>query len=141
VERVAADAGALLVPDEGRWRVAAGVGLRPLERRYELSRQSWLVQEIADQRLGLIIEDTDIARQPLQGAPLASMRHLLAAPVPRVDAILLLGRMSDPPFDERALTELAAIGKEAGPLLSAALDVRLLARSLQGFSDDTGELG
>lgn len=136
VERTRADAGALLVPDEGTWRVAAGVNLRPLEHRYELDHESWLVQQVARAHRGAIVEDSDIARDQLQGAPLASWRHLLSAPVPEVEAVMLLARREDPPFDEQDMAVLAALGEEAGPLLSAAVDTRRLARTLWEFRDE-----
>jgi hypothetical protein len=135
-ERTHADAGALMVPDEGRWRVAAGVGLRPLEQRYELHGESWLVQQVAQAHKGVIVEESDIAREQLQGAPLASWRHLLAAPIPQVEALLLLARRDDPPFDEGDLTILAGLGAEAGPLLAAAIDTRSLARTMWEFRDE-----
>jgi hypothetical protein len=135
VERTAAGAGALLVPDAGRWRVAAGVGLRQRENRYELDADSWLVDEIARSYRGAIIEDTDVARSPLHGAPLASRRHLLAVPVPSVDGLLLVARDDDPPFTEADLLMLARVGEEAAPLLATALDTRALARALLEFSD------
>jgi hypothetical protein len=135
VERTAAHAGALLVPDGGRWRVAAGVHLRSLEHRYELDSDSWLVDEIARGYRGVIIENTDVARSPLHGAPLASRRHLLAVPVPTVEGLLLVARDDDPPFTEDDVLNLARVGQEAAPLLSAALDTRTLARALLEFSD------
>ena len=138
VERTAADAGALLVPDDGRWRVAAGVRLRPLEHRYELDADSWLVNEVARGHRGAIIEDTDVARSPLHGAPLASRRHLLAVPVPTVEGLLLVARDEDTAFTEADLLMLARVGQEAAPLLSAALETRTLARALSEFCDSAG---
>jgi hypothetical protein len=135
VERTAAHAGALLVPDGGRWRVAAGLRLRPLEHRYELDSDSWLVDEIARGYRGVIIENTDVARTPLHGAPLASRRHLLAVPVPTVEGLLLVARDEDPAFTEDDVLNLALVGQEAAPLLAAALDTRALARALAEFSD------
>jgi hypothetical protein len=135
VERTSAHAGALLVPDEGRWRVAAGLHLRSLEHRYELGPDSWLVDEIARGYRGVIIENTDVARTGLQGAPLASRRHLLAVPVPTVEGLLLVARDEDPAFTEDDVLNLARVGQEAAPLLSAALDTRALARALWEFSD------
>lgn len=136
VERTRADAGALLVPDGGSWRVAAGVRLRPLEHRYQLAEDSWLVEKVARAHQGVIIEESDVAREQIHGAPLASWRHLLAAPVPQVHAVLLLARREDPPFDESALATLAALGVEAQPLLSAAVDTRALSRALREFRDE-----
>jgi len=136
VDRSHADAGALLVPDGGVWRVAAGVGLRPLEHRYELLEESWLVEKIARERKGAIIQDSDVAREQLHGAPLASWRHLLAAPVPGVEALLIMARRDDPPFTEENLSALAALGREAQELLQAAVDTRSLARALSQFRDE-----
>ncbi len=136
VERTHADAGALMIPDDDAWRVAAGAGLRRLEHRYELHAESWLVQQVAQAHKGVIIEESDIAREQLQGAPLASWRHLLAAPIPQIEALLLLARRDDPPFDEHDLTILAGLGKEAGPLLGAAVETRSLARTLWEFRDE-----
>ncbi len=136
VERTHADAGALMVPDDDAWRVAAGTGLRRLEHRYELHAESWLVQQVAQAHKGVIIEESDIAREQLQGAPLASWRHLLAAPIPQIEALLLLARRDDPPFDEDDLTILAGLGNEAGPLLGAAVETRTLARTLWEFRDE-----
>jgi hypothetical protein len=135
VERTAAHAGALLVPDGGRWRVAAGLHLRSLEHRYELDSDSWLVDEIARGYRGVIIENTDVARTPLHGAPLASRRHLLAVPVPTVEGLLLVARDEDPAFTEDDVLNIALVGQEAAPLLAAALDTRALARALAEFSD------
>lgn len=136
VLRTRADAGALLIPDDGAWRVSAGVGLRPLEHRYELHGESWLVQQVAQAHKGVIIEESDIAREQLQGAPLASWRNLLAVPVPQVEALLLLARRDWPPFDEDDLTVLARLGDEAGPLLATAMETRALARALWEFRDE-----
>ena len=137
VERTKADAGALLAVDGSRWRVAAGVGLRPLELRSELGAGSWLISEIAVAGRAVLIEESDIARERLQGAPLASWRHLLAAPMPDVPALTILARREDPPFDESDLRQLVTLGTEASELVRAALDVRQLARTLQPFLDDT----
>jgi hypothetical protein len=72
---------------------------------------------------------------PLHGAPLASRRHLLAVPVPTVEGLLLVARDEDPAFTEDDVLNLARVGQEAAPLLSAALDTRALARALAELSD------
>jgi len=136
VGRARADAGAVLVPDDGVWRVAAGVGLRPLEYRYELQDDSWLIEQIARAHKGAIVQESDVAREQLHGAPLASWRHLLAAPVPGVEGLLIMARRDDPPFTEEDLSALAAVGREAQDLLQAALDTRSLARALWQFRDE-----
>lgn len=133
--RLAAEGGALLVADGPRWRVAGGVGLRPLERRAELSSDSWLVALAAAGR-AVVIEDTDIARQPLRGVPLASWKHLLAVPLHGVPALMLIARHEDPAFTVADLARLHEVAVEAGPLLQAALSVRELARALAHHQDD-----
>lgn len=135
VDRVAAEAGAILCPDNGGWRVSGGVTLRPLENRIVLQSEAWLIQEVAEDGRGIIIEDTDIARDKLHGSPLASWRQLMVAPVPDVKGVLILARDGDTPFTEQELAVVAALGAEAAPLLKAALGTRDLARRLAGFED------
>jgi hypothetical protein len=135
VERTQASAGAVLLPDGGIWRVAAGAQLSTHEHRYTLNAGSWLVQEIARGHRGAIIDDTDVARGPLRGAPLASRRHLLVVPVPTVDGLLLVARDEDPHFDAEDLRVLAELSAEAAPLLAAALDTRSLARGLAEYRE------
>ena len=106
-----ADAGALLIPDGELWRVGAGVAIRPLEYRLQLTQESWLIENVAGAGKGTIIEDSDVARQNLRGAPLASRPHLLAVPVPGIHAVLLLARDSDEPFTEQTLGSLAGSGQ------------------------------
>ena len=84
VERADADAAAVLIPDGAVWRVTAGVGLRPLERRLVLDSSHWLIAEAALQGRALLIEYTDIVRQKIAGAPLAAWRHLMCLPVVQV---------------------------------------------------------
>ncbi|MFZ0324567.1 MAG: GAF domain-containing protein, partial [Actinomycetes bacterium] len=134
--RLRVDGAALMVPDGDAWRVAAGHGLRPLEVRYQLTADSWLVQRVAEDSRGVIVEGSDIARHALRGAPLASRRHLLAVPVPMVGAILVLARDDDPSFDETDLAQLAALAREAGPLLQEAINLRALARVLEPMQDN-----
>ena len=119
VARSMADAGALLVPDGSLWRVAAGVSLRPLEHRLQLGPESWLVDRIARAGKGVLVEDSDVARQDLRGAPLASRTHLMAVPVPLVHAILMLARDRKEPFTENSLGALAGLAEEAGPAAAA----------------------
>jgi hypothetical protein len=135
VARTGADAAALMVPDDGVWRVAAGVGLRPLETRYELDHSAWLVDQVAGHHRGMIVEESDVAREHLQRAPLASWRHLIAAPLGQARSLMLVARRDDPAFGVTELDELARLCDEAGPLLAAALDTRALARELATFRD------
>ncbi len=136
LELTGADSAALLVPDGQRWRVAADIGLRPVERRLELLPDSWLVTQVAQPEKGLLIEGTDIARRQLAGAPLASRKHLLAIAIPGSRALLLLARRADPPFVERNLDDASVLCKEAQGYLADALTVRTLARRLSAFTDE-----
>ncbi len=133
--RTHAEAGALLVPDESLWRVAGGVGLRPLEFRLQLTEESWLIANIANAGKGVIIEDSDVARHDLRGAPLASRTHLMAVPVADVRGVLLLSRDRAEPFTEASLGALAGLAEEAAPLLRQAVDIRTLARALARHLD------
>jgi hypothetical protein len=136
VERADADAAAVLVPDGGVWRVSAGVGLRPLERRLVLDPTHWMISEIADPGRAVLIEDTDIVRQQLAGAPLAAWRHILAVPVPEVRAAVVLARGQEAgPFTDRDLTAVVPTVREASTLLSQAIEVRDLARRLAHLRD------
>jgi hypothetical protein len=136
IERGEADAVAVLVPDGSRWRVSGGVGLRPLERRLVLDISHWLISEIAVGSRALIIEDTDIVRPRLAGAPLAAWRHLLAVPVPGIRAAVVLARGHEAArFTDRDLAAVVPVVAEAAELLLAALRVRELARTLAPLGD------
>jgi hypothetical protein len=135
VERVGGDAAALLLPDGERWRVAAGHGLKPLEHRFEPGPESWLIAEVARSSHGILIADTDIERRRLAGAPLGSRRHLVAAPIVLVEAVLIVARDTDPGFENTDVARLASMSDEAGVLLAAALDIRDLARRLLPLAD------
>jgi CheY-like chemotaxis protein len=131
IERADADAAAILVPDGPVWRVSGGVGLRPLERRLELTDAHWLIIEIGSAGRAVLIEDTDIVRQQLAGAPLAAWRHLLAVPVPDVRGIVVLARGREGgPFTDRDLSAVIAPVREAAALLAQAVETRRLARAL-----------
>lgn len=136
IERGEADAAAVLIPDGQRWRVSGGVGLRPLERRLLLDTSHWLISEIAVGGRALIIEDTDIVRPRLAGAPLAAWRHLLAVPVPGIRAAVVLARGQEASrFTDRDLAAVVPVVSEAADLLAAALRMRELARVLAPLRD------
>ena len=140
VERADADAAAVLVPDGRLWRVCAGVGLRPLERRLVLDDTHWLIAESALDGRALLIEDTDIVRQKLAGAPLASWRHLMSLPIPDLRSAVIVARGPDAgPFSERDLAAVIDPVREAAGLLERALDVRELARLLAPMRDSENE--
>jgi hypothetical protein len=125
-------AGVVMLPDDGLWRVCAAVGTRPLEWRYVLEPDSWIVTTVVDGERGVIVEDSDIARQRLGGAPLAHHPLLMILPIPGPRGVVVLARESEP-FTETELTSLAAVAAGAGPALSEGLAIRELARSLNEF--------
>ena len=136
VERAEADAAAVLVPDGDVWLVSGGVGLRPLERRLVLDQAHWLITEIAVEGRALLVEDTDIVRPKLAGAPLAAWRHLMAVPVPDVHAAVILARGEQAGvFTDRELAAIVGPVREAGPLLQRAMDIRELARALSSYQE------
>jgi hypothetical protein len=136
VERAEADAAAVLVPDGAVWLVGGGVGLRPLERRLVLDLAHWLITEIAVEGRALLVEDTDIVRPKLAGAPLAAWRHLMAVPIPDVHAAVVLARGEQAGvFTDRELAAIVGPVREAGPLLQRAMDIRDLARALSSFQE------
>jgi hypothetical protein len=132
-EAAAADAAAVLVPDDGVWRVEAGSGLRPLEVRLQIDSSHWLVTEIAVGRRGLLIKNTDVARNQLAGAPLASWANLLAVPVAS-DAFLLLAREHSP-FTRDDLTQVVGAMAGIDAPMNDAIDVRRLARKMIDYLD------
>jgi hypothetical protein len=132
-EAAAADAAVVLVPDDAVWRVEAGSGLRPLEERLQLDASHWLVTEVALGRRGLLIRNTDVARNQLAGAPLASWANLLAVPVAS-DALLLLAREHSS-FTREDLTEVAATMAGLDAPMNDAIDVRRLARKMIEYLD------
>jgi hypothetical protein len=132
--RVRADAASIVIPDGDRWRPTADEGVADHERGEILAPSSWLISTMAPARRGLVIE-ADLARERLQGIPLAGRRHLVVAPVPPGRAVLVLARDEDPGFGEDDVAKLVELGVEAGPLLSAALDARDLARALAPLRD------
>ncbi len=131
VELADADAAAVLVPDGGLWRVSGGVGLRPPERRLVLDAGHWLVSEIAVGGRALLVEDTDVVRQRLAGAPLAAWRHLLAVPIPEVRSAVVLARGAEAgAFGERDLAAVIDPVRRSVGLMRNALHTRQLARQL-----------
>jgi hypothetical protein len=132
---VMADAGAVLVRDGLRWRVAAGRELRALEHRAELEPDHWLVRQVSESWHGLLIAGGEGQLPELYGAPLSARPFLLAAPVSPVGAILMLARDQEE-FIDTDLERLQQLTEEAGHLLYEAIDVRRLARLLRPFCDD-----
>jgi hypothetical protein len=132
-EAVAADAAAVLVPDDGVWRVEAGSGLRPLEERLQIGATHWLVTETAVGRRGLLIKNTDVARNQLAGAPLASWANLLAVPVAGEVFLLLARERSDFSREDLARVAEAVAGVDAP--MNDAIDVRRLARKMIDYLD------
>lgn len=128
-----ADSGVVLLRDEGEWIVVAGVGLRPLEYRARLHDDHWAVRSATTLGVVVRIEGTDVARQRLVGLPIAGSRNLLLAALGDKQALLAVGRTE--PFVEQDVATLAELCGEALRHLRAALQLRLLARSLAGYDD------
>jgi hypothetical protein len=133
--RVRADAAALLVADNERWRLAAAEGLREEETGDVLAPSAWVTSTIGPARRGLVVDASPLARERIQGIPLAGRRHLVVAPVPPARAVLVLARDEGPDFTDADVTTLVELGEEAGPLLAAAADARALARALAHLRD------
>ena len=131
VDRLGAEAAALLLPDGEEWRVAGGRGLRPLETRVRLDATHWLVSHVVEDGNAVLTTDTEPA---LAGAPLASWRFVVGVPVPEVRGVLLAAR-AHLPFEPAALDAAVGVAREAAPLLGDALAVRELARALAPFAD------
>lgn len=130
-ESASGTACAVLVGDGDRCVVAAGVGLRPLEKRLQLDAEHWLMREVVRASHGLIIEDTDIARSDLVGAPLSASEHLLVVPIEDVAGLVMVARDGKgAAFTSAELAAVAAVAAEAGRPLREAVQVRELGRAL-----------
>lgn len=128
-----ADAAAVLLPDASAWTVCGGCGLRPLEFRSVLAEDSWLVTTVGIGARGVLVEQTDIARQRLAGAPLANRPQLLGAPIPGCSGVLIAARQ-EMPFTSDELSVVADLGRRSASDLAEALQTRQLARLLQVHS-------
>jgi hypothetical protein len=133
-ERLGASAAALLLPDGDVWRVAGGVGLRPIEYRGELGADAWLVESVVDAEQAMLVDDSDAVRERVAGAPLASHRNLLAVPIPGVRGLIVASR-EDTAFAPEDVEPVAALAKEATDLLRDALRLRDLARALAPYAE------
>lgn len=132
-QTAAADASAVLVPDDGVWRVAASEGLRPLEERLQIDASHWLIAEIAFGHRGLLIKNTDVARNQLSGAPLASWANLMAVPL-SADGLMIMAR-ERAAFTRGDLTRVAEAVAGSDDAMADALDVRRLARKMISYLD------
>jgi hypothetical protein len=138
-DAVEADAGVILLPNRGQWRVAAGEGLRPREQVARLDRDHPLVAEVVLLGRGLII-DSGAGREQLAGVPLSTWRAVLAAPLPLATGMLLLARDSHTGFNTRDVSAVAGVaGNSECAALSDALALRELARRLARFADNGDE--
>jgi hypothetical protein len=130
-----ADAGVVLVPDGSYWRVAAGVGIRHVEWRLALDRDAWIVNEVALTGHGIVVEGSDIVRQRLSGVPLASWDHLMSAPLPQSQVMMIVARR-EPPFAKSDLELLVKAAQLRRAALDDAFALRDLARALHPFADE-----
>lgn len=127
-----ASRGVVMLRDGDAWRVVGAGGVRPLDWRYSLEPESWLVTTVVTDGRGIIVEDTDIARQRLGGAPLSHLPQLMAVPIPAAGGLVLIAREEEP-FTVEQLGAVADIAAGAGVMLADALQVRELARALSDF--------
>jgi hypothetical protein len=134
VDATSSEAGVVLVPDGDYWRVSAGVGARHVEWRLAVPADAWLVDETINERHGVVVEGTDIARQRLSGVPLASWEHLMFAAAPDTDVVVLVARR-DGAFSDDDIRELNRVGAGFSRDLTDALALRELSRALQQFAD------
>ena len=135
-DAVGIDAVAVLIPDGQLWTIVGAIGHRHLEERLSLSEDHWLVQEVSGAHHGVVIEDTDIARNRLAGAPLAAWPHLMSCPLPDVRGLVILARSSNgPPFTARDLGHASTALVDADSLFRTSLQLRELARRLRTFAE------
>jgi len=129
---VAADAVAILVSDDDRWRVSGGVGVRPIETRLTLAAEDWLISEL---QLGLpvvAIPDTDARRAELAFTPLARQTSLLGALLSDSQVLAIVGRNSAP-FESDEVADVLECLRRRVCALTEALDARDVARRLARF--------
>jgi hypothetical protein len=134
VARTGSDAGALLCRDGEVWRVAAGSDLRPLEHRLQLDDTHWLVHTLREEQKAVLIEDSDIARERLHGAPLASWEHLAAVPLPELDVFVILANREDA-YAPDTIHTILEVADEARSMMKDAITARELARELVPLAD------
>jgi hypothetical protein len=132
IENLPAHAACVLVrDDDGAWLVEGASGLRETETQLVLTDDHWLVAQTVRASAAVAIEDTDIARVQLRGAPLASWPHLMAEGTPDGTALVIAARdLSGQGFTERDVARIAELCQEGQRYLSAAREVRALVRQL-----------
>jgi hypothetical protein len=129
-DSLSADAAAVMLQDSEYYRTVGGFALRPAERRGSIPRDHWLVTAVVRREQALIVENTEVARRQLQGAPLASRTHLLAVPAAGLSCLIVAAR-SDEPFAEDDLAAAARSAQQATPYLLTAARARDLLRILR----------
>ncbi|HEU4491885.1 MAG TPA: hypothetical protein VFR74_13535 [Jiangellales bacterium] len=132
IENLPADAACVLVrDDDGGWHVEGASGLRETETQLVLDDDHWLVAQTVRSSAAVAIEDTDIARVQLRGAPLASWPHLMAEGTPDGRALVIAARdVSGQGFTERDVVRIAELCHEGQRYLAAGHEVRTLVRRL-----------
>jgi hypothetical protein len=130
-----AEACCLLVEDRRRWQVVGSQGLRQLEQRLSLGDDHWLVQEIVRRRRAVVIDDSDLAREELRAAPLASWRSVLVEGTPSATALIICARSDRSGFTRADIKRVSQLCAESDQLVLAARDLRELARALNPYAD------
>jgi hypothetical protein len=123
------EAAAVMVAEDGCWRVEGGVGLRPIEYRLTLSSSDWVVAQLSAALPVVAVADTDVVRAQLALTPLARYRSLLAVAFADGDCLGLVGR-NHAPFESGEVVAVLHRLRRGSADLAEALDARRVARGL-----------
>lgn len=135
----AAEAVAVLIQAGEDFITIGGAALRAVERRGRISRDHWLVAAVVRREQALVVENTEMVRRQLQGAPLASREHVMALPIAGVAGLVIAARSEDA-FDEHSIHVALGTANQAGPHLVASIRARELARLLAPLVDEADGL-
>jgi hypothetical protein len=127
-----AGAAAILVAEDGCWRVEGGIGLRPIEYRLTLSRTDWVIAQLSVELPVVAIPNTDLVRAQLALTPLARHRSLLAVVFADGGCLALIARDCAPFESEEVAAVLHRLRGESS-VLAEALEARRVARRLVHF--------
>ncbi len=127
-----AGAAAVLVAEDGCWRVEGGIGLRPIEYRLTLSNTDWVVSQLSVELPVVAIPNTDLVRAQLALTPLARHRSLLVVVFAGGGCLALIARDCTP-FESDEVAAVLQRLRGQSSVLSEALEARRLARRLVHF--------
>jgi hypothetical protein len=124
-----ADAAVLVQSATGDWEVAGGVGLRSFEWGQVVDERHWLVGAGRDRGPALLIADTDLVRNQLVGAPLASRRQLVRTHAHTTRLMAVAGWSTDAMGPERVALVTAAVARHEAAVADA-IELRYLVQAL-----------